>query len=175
MALKIIAAIGDKRLLGIKKDGEHVLPWHIPEDFKHFNHSTNECAIIMGRTTWESLPNRPLPNRTNIVLTRDADYVADGGHVFHGLQEAIAFAESERGEKDVWIIGGAKVYEQALPFVDELSLTRVQEELLPPPMEGEEHVLFPEYEHLFECIETSPYKPSDNQNLPYRFETWRRK
>jgi len=175
MAIKLIAAIGDKRLLGIKKEGKHILPWHIPEDFKHFKHSTNGCAIIMGRTTWESLPNRPLPNRTNIILTRDPDYAAKGGHVFHDLQEAIAFGESVSGETDIWIIGGANIYEQALPYVEEMSLTRVQEELLPPPMENEEHILFPEYEDAFECTEATPYKPSDNRNLPYRFETWKQK
>lgn len=177
MAIKIIAAVGDNRLLGIKKDGVHGLPWHIPEDMKHFKHSTNECVVIMGRSTWESLPEtvRPLPNRTNIVLTRNKEYIAGSAHTFTNLEEALAFAKTKSEGNDIWIIGGAALYREALPFVDELSLTKIPEELLPPPMEGEEHILFPEYEDMFTCTQKSPFTPSSNRNLPFRFETWKRK
>tara|TARA_B100000745_G_scaffold294100_1_gene236685 strand:- start:3317 stop:3847 length:531 start_codon:yes stop_codon:yes gene_type:complete len=176
MAIKIIAAIGDKRLLGVVKDGKHGLPWRIPEDSKHFSHSTNGAVVIMGRSTWESLPDRfrPLPDRTNFVLTRNPDYRAEGARVFPGLHEALEVAET-LSDKTIWIMGGASIYEQALPIVDELSLTIVEEELLPPPMGGEERILFPEYEHLFECIDSTPRMRSDNKNIPYRFQTWKRK
>ena len=170
--IKLIAAVGDKGLLGLIKDGAHTLPWDIKEDMKHFSESTKGAVVIMGRTTWESLPLkfRPLPGRENIVLTRNTDFVAEGARVFTSLPEALSSAGSF--EKDIWIIGGASVYKEALPFVDELSLTSVLEETLPPLEEGFEKVLFPEYKNVFECIETSEYVESEGGT--YRFETWRR-
>jgi len=174
--IKIIALVGDQFLLGLLKNGRHSLPWNIPEDLERFRDSTNNCAVIMGRTTWESLPKkfRPLPQRTNIVLTKNTHYVAEGAEIFNDLPQAILFAESVSNNTDVWVIGGAEIYKEALLFTSELSLTKVQEDIFPSKKTGE-RVLFPEYELLFECVEKSPYTTSKYCDVVYRFETWKRK
>ena len=94
---------------------------HLPADMKHFKEVTMGHSIIMGRKTFESFPRRPLPGRQNIVITRNADWQYPGVTVVHSLDEAIASAETDI----VFIIGGAQVYEQALPRVDVLHLTLI--------------------------------------------------
>ena len=94
---------------------------HLPADMKHFKEVTMGHSIIMGRKTFESFPRRPLPGRQNIVITRNADWQYPGVTVVHSLEEAIASAETDI----VFIIGGAQVYEQALPRVDVLHLTLI--------------------------------------------------
>jgi len=178
MSIKIIAAIGDNGLLGLEKDGTHSLPWHIPEDMKHFAHSTHGSPVIMGRTTWESLPERfrPLPGRANIVLSRNQNYeLPEGASGFVDLGEAARFAEGiANGDKHVWVIGGASIYKEALSFADEIVLTRIAEESLPSLDPGATRINFPEFEHLFYCAESTDYKQSE-KGAAYRFETWNRK
>ncbi len=94
---------------------------HLPADMKHFKEVTMGHSIIMGRKTFESFPRRPLPGRQNIVITRNADWQYPGVTVVHSLDEAIASAETDI----VFIIGGAQVYERALPRVDVLHLTQI--------------------------------------------------
>ena len=94
---------------------------HLPADMKHFKEVTMGHSIIMGRKTFGSFPRRPLPGRQNIVITRNADWQYPGVTVVHSLDEAIASAETDI----VFIIGGAQVYEQALPRVDVLHLTQI--------------------------------------------------
>jgi dihydrofolate reductase len=94
---------------------------HLPADMKHFKEVTMGHSIIMGRKTFESFPRRPLPGRQNIVITRNANWQYPGVTVVHSLDEAIASAETDI----VFIIGGAQVYEQALPRVDVLHLTLI--------------------------------------------------
>lgn len=95
---------------------------HLPADMKHFKEVTMGHSIIMGRKTFESFPRRPLPGRQNIVITRNANWQYPGVTVVHSLDEAIASAETDI----VFIIGGAQVYEQALPRVDVLHLTQIR-------------------------------------------------
>lgn len=120
----IIAAVAENRAIG--KDGG--IPWHIPEDLKHFKNKTTGHPVIMGRKTYESLPEnfRPLPDRTNIVLTR-SDMEKEGIKAAESLEEAYSIAE-EHGEK-AFIIGGASVYEQVLPEADKMILTEVKREV----------------------------------------------
>lgn len=94
---------------------------HLPADMKHFKEVTMGHSIIMGRKTFESFPRSPLPGRQNIVITRNADWQYPGVTVVHSLEEAIASADTDI----VFIIGGAQVYEQALPLVDVLHLTQI--------------------------------------------------
>jgi dihydrofolate reductase len=105
----------------IGRDG--TMPWHIPEDMKHFRSVTRGAAVIMGRRTWESLPPRfrPLPGRRNIVLSRSG-LVLDGAEVFTSLEKALADVTG-----DVWVMGGAAVYEAALPFADVVEVTEIRE------------------------------------------------
>ena len=97
------------------------IPWHIAEDFKHFKETTMGSAVVMGRKTWESI-GRPLPGRTNVVLTRDAGYVAKGAFVKTSLEQALRFLSRE---KRVFIIGGAALYAQALSKVQIAWVTEV--------------------------------------------------
>ncbi|PKM22932.1 MAG: dihydrofolate reductase [Gammaproteobacteria bacterium HGW-Gammaproteobacteria-14] len=103
------------------------LPWYLPEDLKYFKKVTFGKPIIMGRKTWESLKG-PLPGRTNIVISRQTDYPAEGVKVVQSLQQAIALAESIALIDDideVVVIGGAEIYAEALPRADILYLTEV--------------------------------------------------
>jgi len=101
----------------IGRDG--TLPWHLPEDLAHFRALTTGATVVMGRRTWESLPAkfRPLPGRRNVVLTRDASWSAEGAEVAHELAAALA--------GDVWVIGGASVYRDAVPYAERVVRTEI--------------------------------------------------
>ena len=98
------------------------LPWHLPEDLKHFKQLTLTHPVLRGRRTWESL-GKPLPGRKNIVITRKAGYAAPGASVADSLESAIALCA---GEPVVFVIGGAELYAAALPLADGLVLTEIQ-------------------------------------------------
>src|SRR3989304_9524647 len=117
--ISIIAAIGRNRELG--KDNK--LLWHIPEDMKRFKDLTTNQVVIMGRKTYESLPPkyRPLPKRVNIVVTRDQNYSSEGAFVAHSVEEAIEKSREHR--KEIFIIGGAQIYELGIKYADRLYLT----------------------------------------------------
>lgn len=120
--ISLIAAVAQNRAIG--KDNQ--LLWHLPEDLRYFRETTRGKTVIMGRKTWESLPAafRPLPGRSNVVVTRDRHYVAEGATIAHSLAEAIAAA----GDNDeAFVIGGAELYQQALPLAQHLYLTEVSQ------------------------------------------------
>jgi dihydrofolate reductase len=100
------------------------LPWHLPEDMQRFRALTTDATVVMGRLTWESLPPRfrPLPNRRNVVLSRDPSYDAPGAHVVTSLDAVLSVAD------EVWVIGGAAVYAATLPRADRLLVTDVDGE-----------------------------------------------
>jgi len=119
--LSIIVAIASNGIIGCtNEDGKGALPWHLSEDMKHFKETTNGHPIIMGRKTWESL-GRPLPNRRNMVISRQAGYTATGAEVFASLPAAITAI----GDAPAFIIGGAELYRQALPLSGQLIITEV--------------------------------------------------
>lgn len=102
------------------------IPWHIPEDMRRFAHLTTGHPIVMGRSTWESFGmHRPLPKRTNIVLTRQAGYQAEGARVTSSCREALALAARCPGGAQIWIIGGGSIYRQFLPLADEAVVTDI--------------------------------------------------
>lgn len=120
---------------------DNKLPWYLPNDLKYFKRVTFGKPVIMGRKTWESLKG-PLPGRTNIVITRQADYVAEGAKVVTTLEEAVAMAENVAfidGQEEAVIMGGAEIYKLALPAADRLYLTEVHAEV-----DGD--TFFPEYD-----------------------------
>lgn len=146
--ISIIVAMDEQR--GIGKDNG--LLWHIPEELKHFKEITMGHPIIMGRKTYESI-GRPLPGRTNIVITRDGNYQALGCVVVNSLEEAIKEAgkvESrinppaggQESRKEIFITGGGQIFASALPLVDKLYITIVEGNF-------QATVFFPEYEHIF--------------------------
>lgn len=118
MSFSIIAAIDDNFLIG-KDDG---LPWHLPEDFKHFKATTMGGVIIMGRKTFESLPVRPLKGRTNIVVSRTTDEI-DGAYVMPSVEEALTLAETFN--TSIYVIGGQAIYEQTINNCNKMVITHV--------------------------------------------------
>ena len=121
--ISLIAVVARNRAIG--KDQK--LLWHLPEDMRHFRATTHGKPVIMGRKTWESLPPtfRPLPNRHNIVLSRNPAYRPGGATSAISLEEAIRLAGTT---SEVFIIGGAELYRQTLPLADRLYLTEVAED-----------------------------------------------
>lgn len=118
-SITLVAAYADNRVIG--EDGS--IPWRISEDFAHFKAVTMGGVLIMGRATWDSI-GRPLPGRTTIVLTRDTAWAAEGALVAHSLDEALSLATGLSGE--VFVVGGAQVYELALPIATHQILTEVR-------------------------------------------------
>ncbi|WP_411887876.1 dihydrofolate reductase [Hydrocarboniphaga effusa] len=116
--LELIAALDENNLIG--KDGD--LPWRLPADLQHFKRLTLGKIVLMGRKTWQSL-GRPLPQRENWVITRDAGFEAPGATVFSSLDAALAAGD---GLDTIMVIGGAELYRQTLDRADVLHLTRVQ-------------------------------------------------
>ncbi|MBN20589.1 MAG: dihydrofolate reductase [Bdellovibrionaceae bacterium] len=138
--ISLIAAMAENRVIG--KDG--TLPWNIPSEMKYFRETTSGCPIIMGRKTLEELGGKPLPKRRNIVITRNRDLVVDSRiEVFHSLKEAI---ENISSQIEVFVIGGAQMYKEALPYCDRIYLTSIHE-----TYEGDTY--FPEFnEESYEII-----------------------
>jgi dihydrofolate reductase len=134
VGLALIAAVAKNGVIG----SNNALPWHLPEDMKHFKALTAGNVVIMGRKTWESLPARfrPLPDRLNVVVTRNAAYLAEGAVVVHALDEAIKVGVGGTA----YIIGGAELYDHALPLAQRLELTEIDAEF-----SGDAH--FPDIDH----------------------------
>ena len=139
------------------------LPWHLPEDLSHFRALTSGRPVIMGRSTWESLPPRfrPLPGRANIVLTRTPDYVAVGAAVVPDVAAALALA----GGGEAWVIGGSQVYAATIALADRLEVTEIDADV-----DGD----------AFAPLIGAPWRRaagpwlSSTTGLRYRFVTWTR-
>lgn len=103
------------------------IPWHLPDEFQHFKLCTLNKPIVMGRKTFESLGSKPLPNRLNIVMTRDTEFEADGVYVANDKEAVYGVCENET---EIMIIGGRKIYEEFLPVADRLYITFVRGQYL---------------------------------------------
>ncbi|MGL6072486.1 dihydrofolate reductase [Craterilacuibacter sp.] len=115
--LTLVVAMANGRVIGV----DNQLPWHLPEDLKHFKAVTLGKPIIMGRKTWDSI-GRPLPGRRNIVVTRQADWHRAGAEVVHSLPEALALVDDVA---EACVIGGGELFSQALALANKLELTRI--------------------------------------------------
>lgn len=121
----LISAINEKKCIG--KDGK--LLYHLSDDLKRFKELTTGHMIIMGRKTFESLPNsQPLPNRKNVVLTRNLDYYVEGITTFSSVEDALLAALSDNNIEKVFIIGGAEIYKAAFQYVDTIYITEVHDD-----------------------------------------------
>ena len=124
MKLKLIYAQAANGVIGLNNQ----MPWHLPEDLAHFKRTTLGCPVLMGRKTWESIPAkfRPLPGRANLVITRQADWQAEGALVVHSLEEGLSLALAHCPEgKDLWVMGGAEIYAQAVDMAEEAVVTEI--------------------------------------------------
>jgi dihydrofolate reductase len=151
MLLKLIVAYARNRTIG----RDNTLPWKLPGDLAHFKRTTLGCPIIMGRKTWDSL-GRPLPGRRNIVITRDVSRIIPGVDVVTSLAAALTLVQDV---EQAFIIGGAQIYQQALPLADAVIATEVQTEI-----EGDAH--FAELDPVL-WIETSRSPQQPENGLAY--------
>lgn len=161
----IVAAMSrNKRAIGYKNK----LLWHIPADLKRFKELTLGHPIIMGRKTFESIIamlGKPLPGRTNIIVTRNPDLKVPGAITAGSLEAAFAIAEREN-PKEIHIGGGAELYEAAMPYVDRLHLTLVDSE-------GPADTYFPDFSQDF--IVTKEYNPEESGNISYQWIDYKRR
>lgn len=153
--IKAIVAIDENGAIGRKGD----LLCHLGSDLRRFKELTTGGTIIMGRKTWDSFPRRPLPNRRNIVVTRDTTWHEEGAEVAHSLEEAIAMAG------DCWVLGGGSIYAQAIRYVDELHVTRIH-------MRAEDaDTFFPSLDG-WERVEAEEHEADEKNEYAYSFERW---
>jgi dihydrofolate reductase len=167
LPLVLVAAIADNGVIG----DDNRLIWRLKTDMKRFRRMTTGCPILMGRKTWLSI-GKPLPGRETLVLTRDPDFAAEGVHVAHSLDAAIALARrlgSAMGAHSIIIGGGTEIYAQALPLADRLELTFVHaapdgDASFPP---------WPKADFVETAREEHPRGPDDEH--PFSFATFRRR
>ena len=127
MRKSMIVAMAENRVIGINNK----LPWYLPNDLKYFKQVTMGKPILMGRKTFESI-GKPLPGRTNIVLTRDETWQKDGVRAVNAMDQAFAVADADceiNGQDEIMIIGGDQIYKTSLPLVDRIYLTQVHAEV----------------------------------------------
>lgn len=157
--ITIIAAVAQNGVIGDK----NTLLWHISEDMRHFRRVTSGHPVVMGRKTFESI-GRPLPQRTNVVITR-SDRTFEGSLRAGSLEEAIAMLPAD---EEIFIIGGAQIYREALPVADRMVLTVVERDY-----EGD--TSFPEWEPgEWRLTSSERYERGENFDAPFRFETYER-
>ncbi len=154
--IEMIVAISNNNIIGC----DNSLPWHIREDLQYFKNITSGHAIIMGRKTYESI-GKPLPNRTNIVLTNSTDLKINGVKVVYSLKDALELAKTL---DTVFIIGGGEIYRLFMPYARKLYIT-----LVDITIEGDTY--FPNFNTDFKCISTTE-KTDVTSNLNYKFTEW---
>src|SRR6478609_6258035 len=159
MTISLIAALSKNRVIVKNND----LPWHLPDDMKYFMQTTKGHHVILGRKNYDSLPEkfRPLPNRTNIVVTRQQNFKADNCIVVHSIQDAIDLAK-KNNEQETFIIGGAEIYKLGFPSTHRLYLTEID-----AVIEGDTH--FPEFKKE-DWIETSRTHHSIDERHKFAFD-----
>ena len=161
MKIAMIAAVAENNAIGINNK----MPWYLPGDLRYFKAVTMGKPIVMGRKTFESL-GKPLPGRTNIVITRDKGYSRDGIKVVHSLSDALSLADDIAmidGISEIMVIGGAEIYKQAMPKAERLYLTRVYQSF-----EGD--AFFPEFDKgLWQEIAREDHCTEDEKALTYSY------
>lgn len=162
MPISIIVAVADNYAIG--KDND--LLWHISDDLKRFKKITTGHKIIMGKNTFLSLPIRPLPNRTSIVITDDPADNYEGCIMAYSIEDAVTKCGDD---EECFIIGGGSIYRQFMPLAGKLYITRVRREY-------EADTFFPEIdEDTWELIEREDHVDEENNSLPFSFEIYTRR
>lgn len=163
MNIAFVVAASENNIIG----RDNKLPWHLPNDLKFFKNTTWAMPIIMGRKTFESF-SKALPGRTNIVITRQADWKADGVVVVNNLEQALE-AASVTDAKEAFIIGGGDIFRQSWPIADKIYITRVHAEF-----EGD--VFFPVItENEWQLESDIKFEADEKHQYDYSFQQWKRK
>ncbi len=163
MKISLIAAATENNVIG-RNNG---LPWSLPDDMRFFVQTTKGHHVLTGRKNLESF-GKLLPNRTNIVLTRDTEYEFEGAVIVHELQEGIRIADRNR-EEELMIIGGGEIYKQALPMANRIYLTRIHTKL-----EGDTY--FPEFRSdEWELISSEKHEKDEKHVYAFTFEMYERR
>ena len=161
MTISIIAAVSDNDVIGRNND----LPWKQSSDLKRLKQLTMGHHMLMGRKTWESV-GRPLPGRTIVVITRDASYKPDGVLVTNTIEDALELA---KGDDEIFIAGGAQIFQQSLHVADRMHITRVHAEV-----EGD--TFFPEFDDVTEwkLVDSEHHEADEKNQYPYSYLTYER-
>ncbi|MCB0494289.1 MAG: dihydrofolate reductase [Cyclobacteriaceae bacterium] len=166
MKISLIAAVAQNRVIGKEND----LPWRLPDDMKYFMQTTSEHHVLMGRKNYDSLPDKfkPLPNRTNIVVTRQNNFEAAGCTIVSSIEKGIEIA-SQNNEEELFVIGGAQIYKQSLERADYLYLTEINAEI-----EGDTY--FPEIDPSeWTEISRKPHDIDERHRYSFDFVIYKRK
>ena len=160
--ISIIVAIAEDYGIGNKNE----LLWHIPEDLKRFKKLTYGQSVIMGKKTWESLPNKPLPGRRNIVITDNPLECIDCSITAYSIEDALSKCGKD---DDIFIIGGGSIYRQFMPLADRLYITHIHKK-------APADTFFPVIDHkIWEPIEKEEYIPYNKNDIPYTYIIYQRK
>jgi dihydrofolate reductase len=165
MKIKLIVAMDINR--GIGKDND--LMWHLPSDMRFFKETTLNQIVVMGRKNYESIPEkfRPLPNRENVILTRNQDFIAENCLIFNSVRDVIVHYKTDRSGRDIFIIGGGQIYKEVLDLdvIDEMYITHVEHSF-------DADTFFPEIDLKNWKVESLLKKEIDDKNQ-YAFEVKR--
>ncbi|WP_433581219.1 dihydrofolate reductase [Paenibacillus amylolyticus] len=161
MSIELVWAMGENGVIGLNNS----IPWRLPKDMAFFKQRTLNKTIIMGRNTWESFGGKPLPQRRNIVVTRDLNYKVEQAEIVHTIEEGLSVTKCE----ELCVIGGSQVYREFLPLADRLVVTKIHENF-----EGD--TFFPEVDWSeWELIEQIEGEQDEKNVHAYTFEFYERK
>lgn len=166
MTISLIAAVAQNRVIGKEND----LPWRLPDDMKYFMQTTSGHHVLMGRKNYDSLPDKfkPLPNRINIVVTRQNNFIASGCTLVSSIEKGIDLA-LENNETELFVIGGAQIYKQSLERANYLYLTEINAEI-----EGDTY--FPSFEpNDWEEVSRKHHGIDDKHRYSFDFVIYKRK
>jgi dihydrofolate reductase len=156
--ISLIVAMGENRTIGF----ENKMPWNLPADLAYFKKITTGHTIVMGRKTFQSI-GRPLPNRTNIILTRDQSFRAEGCQVFDNIEEVLEKSKKE----NLFIIGGAEIYQQFLPHAEKVYSTQILEHF-----HGD--TFFPQLTEEWQLVTTEKHDQDEKNSYKYEFQVYKR-
>lgn len=163
LVISLLAAADENNVIG----NNNQLPWHLPADLKYFKAQTWGMPVVMGRKTFESI-GKPLPGRTSIVITRNNAWTFENVLTAHTIKDAVAFAQ-DRGVQEIFVIGGAEVFETAMPQAARIYLTRIHHRF-----EGD--VFFPRFTTAdWQLVKSHSHQPDEKNKYAYTFEIWDRK
>lgn len=162
MTLSAITAVSQNNVIGLHND----LPWHLPADMRFFKSTTMGHVVVLGRKSYEAF-GKAYPGRTNIVITRQQNYILPDAIVVHSLEEAIRKAKTIE-QQEIFILGGAQIFRQSMPLIDRIYLTRIYHDF-----DGD--AFFPTMDTKeWELVKDEKHEPDEKNKYRYAFQTWER-